>query len=41
MPPGSFWALKIAFIKKNVEHLQNESGIETLSANIFLGKSKK
>ena len=26
MPPGSFWFLQIPFIKKNVEHLQNESG---------------
>ena len=24
MPPESFWVLKIQFIKKNVEHLQNE-----------------
>ena len=24
MPAGSFWVLKIPFINKNVEHLQNE-----------------
>ena len=24
MPPESFWVLKIQFVKKNVEHLQNE-----------------
>ena len=25
MLPGSFWVLEIQYIKKNVEHLQNEA----------------
>ena len=33
MPPGSFWVLKISFLKKSVEHLQNKSVKEMLSAN--------
>ena len=35
MPPESFWVLKISVVKKIVEHLENESVKETLSANEF------
>ena len=34
MPPARFRVLKIPFIKKNGEHLQNESVKEVLSANL-------
>ena len=40
MPPGSFWALKTLFIRKDVEYSQNESVKETLSTNNFLRKFK-
>ena len=41
MPPGSSCILEIPFIKKNVEHLLNDSGKETLSANTFFEKFGK
>ena len=34
MPSARFRVLKIPFIKKNREHLQNENVKETLSANL-------
>ena len=39
MPPGSFKVLKIVFIKKSVENLQNKSVKEALSANGFFEKT--